>query len=354
IVWRVLAISELRSKLLRCIASPTSTTLYSAKPKKTGFQVVHVDLPHRKECRVDKREGGEEEAGAEVDLVMPMEVSGAGTEWPMRLVSGEQTVSHGVRYWLWTRGYDFSCHPLFIHQRHRLTSATRGTFVGLTNLDGLSDAMLAHVSTIKHLTAILLNFSSRFSVEGIKHLYRLPRLERLHLGHTIVSDNALEGIGSLTRLKTLGLGHTKVTDAGLRHLTALSSLEVLGLSVCTGVTNAGMVHVGRLTGLEALSLGGAAVTDDGLHHLTGLSSLKKLCLSKCTGVTNAGMVHVGKLTGLENLGLDGTADTDDGLQQLTALTKLRSLQPPEGGELTNYAMLKRVGMDSQWVVCMIV
>ncbi|CAI5484300.1 unnamed protein product [Closterium sp. Yama58-4] len=200
-----------------------------------------------------------------------MEVSGTGTEWPM-----PQDMEENAQL------------------RHRLTSATRGTYVNLANLDGLSDAMLAHVSTMKHLTSINLNSSSGFSAEGIKHLYSLPRLEMLYIAHTNVSDDALEGIGSLVCLKILVLGHTKVTDAGLQHLTDLPSLKALGLSGCKGVTSAGVVHVGRLTGLERLVL-------------------------------------------------DGTAVTDDGLQQLTALTNLRTLYTPEGGRLDNEAAGRRIG-----------
>ncbi|CAI5480692.1 unnamed protein product [Closterium sp. Yama58-4] len=155
------------------------------------------------------------------------------------------------------------------------------THLDLNNLHGLSDAMLGHVSTMTHMKSIILDSSSGFSAEGIKHLYRLPRLELLSLRSTGVSNCALEGIGSLTSLEKLYLWKTNVTDAGLPHLTALPSLKLLWLSECKGVTDDGMVHVGRLTGLE-------------------------------------------------NLGLDSTAVTDDGLQQLTALTKLTTLWPPEG------------------------
>ncbi|CAI5462123.1 unnamed protein product [Closterium sp. Yama58-4] len=142
-----------------------------------------------------------------------------------------------------------------------------------TDLLGLSDG---HVSTIMHLKSIDLSSSSGFSAEGIKHLYRLPRLDTLSLERTDVSDSVLEGIGSLTSLRNLMLDDTKVTDAGLSHLTALSSLEVLSLSTCKGVTNTGMVHVGRLTGLKRLDLDCTAVTDDGLQQLTALTKLTSL------------------------------------------------------------------------------
>ncbi|CAI7848498.1 unnamed protein product [Closterium sp. NIES-54] len=134
--------------------------------------------------------------------------------------------------------------------------------------------MLAHVSTMTHLTSINLEYSSGFSANGIKHLYKLPQLEFLNLQGT---DISLEGVGPLTSLRLLCLNHTKVTDAGLAHWTVLSSLEVLWVKACQGVTNADMVHVGRLTGLEVLGLGGTALTDDGLQQLTALTKLIALC-----------------------------------------------------------------------------
>ncbi|CAI5462117.1 unnamed protein product [Closterium sp. Yama58-4] len=168
---------------------------------------------------------------------------------------------------------------------------------------GLSDDILAHVSTMTHLIFLNLTSCSGLSAEGMKHLYRLPRLESLDLDGTDVSDSALEGIGSLTSLKALTLDHTKVTDAGLLHLTALTSLTMLRLSWCKGVTDAGMVHVGRLSALEALEMVETAITDAGLLQLTGLASLKMLDLSKCKGVTSAGLVDVGRLASLRRLHL---------------------------------------------------
>ncbi|CAI5458042.1 unnamed protein product [Closterium sp. Yama58-4] len=156
----------------------------------------------------------------------------------------------------------------------RIKAASQRTALELENLSNVSDAMLAHVSTMTQLSKIVLYHSSGFSAEGIRHLYKLPKLETLDLRGTEVSDSALEGIGALTSLEDLLLHQTKVTDAGLPHLTGLSSLELLGLGGCKGVTNAGMVHVGRLTQLENLNLEVAAITDAGLQQLTGLTSLR--------------------------------------------------------------------------------
>ncbi|CAI5480709.1 unnamed protein product [Closterium sp. Yama58-4] len=162
----------------------------------------------------------------------------------------------------------------------QIKAASRRAELSLKCHDGVSDAMLGHVSTMTRLKGIDLESSSGFSAEGIKHLYRLPQLETLNLMSTHVPDSAFEGIGSLTSLKGLYLFETNVTDAGLLHLTGLSSLKVLWLSGCKGVTNDGMVHVGRLIGLTHLWLNGTAVTDDGLQQLTALTKLTDLHTSK--------------------------------------------------------------------------
>ncbi|CAI5460726.1 unnamed protein product [Closterium sp. Yama58-4] len=166
----------------------------------------------------------------------------------------------------------------------------------LSEFYDLSDDILAHLSTMTHLKSIFLYASSGFTAEGIKLLYRLTGLESLDLTSTNVSDSFLEGIESLVSLTSLSFQHTNVSDAGLSHLTALTSLNVLELSGCDGVTDAGMVHVGRLTGLEKLDV-------------------------------------------------DSTAVTNDGLQQLNTLTKLTYLKTPEGGELENGDVCRRIGRE---------
>ncbi|CAI5476865.1 unnamed protein product [Closterium sp. Yama58-4] len=193
----------------------------------------------------------------------------------------------------------------FTRFHQTIQSASQKTHLDLNGLDDVSDAMLAHVSAMTHVKSINLDSSSGFSAEGIKHLYRLPRLETLDLQGADVSDSALEGIGSLTSLKQLYFLKNAVTDAGLSHLTALSSLKELWLGGCMGVTNAGMVHVGRLTGLEDLRLGWTAVTEDGLQQLTALTKLTTLRLPDGDMVYNE---DVRRWIGLYGAGSDGAEE----------------------------------------------
>ncbi|CAI5480706.1 unnamed protein product [Closterium sp. Yama58-4] len=90
-----------------------------------------------------------------------------------------------------------------------IKSASKETYLSMENYHGLSGDILEHVSSMTHLTSIFLGGSSGYSAEGITHLYRLPRLVELGLDATVISDSALEGIGSLTTLQLLFLMVTK-------------------------------------------------------------------------------------------------------------------------------------------------
>ena len=55
-------------------------------------------------------------------------------------------------------------------------------------------------------------------VAGLVHLHRLPRLQRINLAGTNVTDAGLVYLKDLTHLKELTLTDTKVTDAGVAKL----------------------------------------------------------------------------------------------------------------------------------------
>ncbi|CAI7760342.1 unnamed protein product [Closterium sp. NIES-53] len=156
--------------------------------------------------------------------------------------------------------------------------ASKSTHVELQNVHRLSTTALRLLSTISHLQHVDLDGLAGFSAEGVRLLYKLPRLEDLSLRDTAVSDDALIGIGEAKSLARLYLSRTQVTDAGLLHIAAISSLNTLSLLGCLGVTGIGMVHVGRLGGLEWLYLQGTGVDDAGLHNLAYLTKLHVLYL----------------------------------------------------------------------------
>jgi hypothetical protein len=118
-------------------------------------------------------------------------------------------------------------------------------------------------------------------------LNRLPRLQRLVLIDTHLTDAGLGKIseqGSLEQLLLLG---ANITDNGLAHLAQLTELKTLRLDN-TQIGDEGLKHVRRLGRLERLDLVGTRVTDAGLEHLAGLAQLRQLYLNG-TAVTEEGV-----------------------------------------------------------------
>jgi hypothetical protein len=100
------------------------------------------------------------------------------------------------------------------------------------------------------------------------------------------TDKELRHVGQLPRLKRLVVHSTMITDAGLSYLSNLTSLGLLEIDG-TQISNAGLAHLKRLTRLYALSLVGTKVTDDGLSCLKGLWDLQVLRLPE--GVSDDGI-----------------------------------------------------------------
>jgi hypothetical protein len=102
-----------------------------------------------------------------------------------------------------------------------------------------------------------------------------PRLERVSLAATNVTDANVGLLNKWPALKVLDLSETNVSDEGLGQLGTLSSLEVCDLCD-TYITDAGLRHMGRFNKLRALWLCGTKVTDQGLGHLERLTQLERL------------------------------------------------------------------------------
>ena len=51
-----------------------------------------------------------------------------------------------------------------------------------------------------------------------------PKLRRLDINHTRVTDDGLQTVGKLTYLQSLWLGDLEITDVGLEHLKAIRGL----------------------------------------------------------------------------------------------------------------------------------
>ncbi|MCC6243298.1 MAG: hypothetical protein IT353_10680 [Gemmatimonadaceae bacterium] len=143
-----------------------------------------------------------------------------------------------------------------------LHDAAGGDVIGIDAHGQMTDAMLADVCALTHLTTLRLNGSGAVTDEGVALLARLPNLRHLDLSGTAVTDRGVAALAALPQLTSLSLAWTQATDNGVAALAALDALEEVDLSGSA----CGDGAVRALAGKSALSQfsTGQRTTDDGL------------------------------------------------------------------------------------------
>lgn len=115
--------------------------------------------------------------------------------------------------------------------------------------------------------------------EELQALARMPRLARLSLQTTDVTDDVLRFVGALTGLSSLDLSATEITDAGLVHLAPLAKLEHLRLKE-TRIGDQGIAWLAaHLPRLKTLQLRGTSITARALGELGRMTALEQVVLS---------------------------------------------------------------------------
>ena len=218
---------------------------------------------------------------------------------------------------------------------------------GLTN-----DSALARLADLTHVTSLNLGGSRQLTDEGLRHLARMPQLERLNLTGVKVSDAGLDVLRHLTNLRVFTMTwHRWISDAGVANLRFCQQLEYVDLmgSQCgdgviealqgkptlqrlqTGqlVTDAGVRSVRELPALTHLLLDGP-FTNDGLATLATLEQLVELDLFwHATKITSAGFAPLTKLPNLESMGADGELSDDTAMRYYARMPALRRLRAQE-------------------------
>ncbi|MFK7820244.1 MAG: protein kinase [Planctomycetaceae bacterium] len=101
---------------------------------------------------------------------------------------------------------------------------------------------------------------------GVAALAKLPRLYRLTLTSTQISNETLKAFEGNSTLRQLRLSETSITDDALKTIGSFTALETLNLDVCR-VTSAGIRHLSSLTTLTTLKLAQASIDDEALDYL---------------------------------------------------------------------------------------
>ena len=176
----------------------------------------------------------------------------------------------------------------------------------------IDDDAIGHLA--KHGTLREL-FVSRTAVKGTT-LDGLTDLRLLDVSYTSFGDDAMPALAKMPRLSKVNLRDTLVTDQGLSHLAPLRALTELNLEGIN-ITDRGLAHLRNATRLRKLNLLGANVTDEGLAHLRALTQLEELNLYR-TFATNSVVESLASLKHLKQVDLRYSRVTRAGVDALRA------------------------------------
>lgn len=171
-------------------------------------------------------------------------------------------------------------------------------------------------------------------------LARLPKLRRLDLSHTRISDEGLLQLKTAPAITELNLYYSEwITDQGVTAIRNWKQLKRLNLRG-TRISDGSLALVAKLPALEALDIANTQITDNGLDHLITLTNLKELSLGRSRLSENA-LEVLRMLPTLTYLDLSGARATppdmsrrrggvgslnDETLRALAELKELRTLK----------------------------
>lgn len=150
--------------------------------------------------------------------------------------------------------------------------------VGIGAADVTNDG-LRSLAVLPRLVDLSLYVPQKITVEGLKHLEPLQRLEHLFLGAANISDFEMRPISNLAGLRYLNLSSSSISDKGLIQLVSLKKLTSLNISE-TKVTDDGLAALAQFPKLESLYLDRTKITDLGLQHLTKAKNMTLLSIQE--------------------------------------------------------------------------
>jgi internalin A len=159
----------------------------------------------------------------------------------------------------------------------------------------------------------------------------------VNLRGTWVDDVEMIDIARLPKLQRLDLSHTRITDEGMLHLKPASQIEVLDLYYAEWITDQGMTAIKNWKKLKRLDVRGTRISNGTLEIVSHMPQLEALDISN-TQITDNGMDMLITLTNLKELALGQGRVRAGDLGFLRVLTTLTSLDiggarptPPDMG-----------------------
>ena len=198
----------------------------------------------------------------------------------------------------------------------------------------ITDEGLLHLKPARQIKDLNLYYAEQVTDQGMTAIRDWKQLKRLNLRGTRVSDGSLAIIGGLTQLEALDIAYTEFTDNGLDALVPLTQLRELAIGRSKLGKNA-LEVLRLLPTLESLDLGGPHPGAGGLRSKEGtpmpddlpraVSTLKQLRTLKLSysQIGADGLRVLGSLDRVEKLALEGSQRVDD--EALTELAKWKNL-----------------------------
>lgn len=181
------------------------------------------------------------------------------------------------------------------------------------NLGSTGISEISPLATLVHLRWLVLAFTS---VTDVSSMSNLTELEALNIAGTPVQD--ISALSSLPNLKSLDLSFTRVTD-----ISPINSFKGLEWLVLWDLQIGDLAALSGLTSLRHLVLDGTLVSN--LSDLAGLTELRHLTLAK-TGISDVS--QLANLFNLRKLDIVGTQVLD--VSPLSKLPCLEEVALPSG------------------------
>jgi hypothetical protein len=139
-----------------------------------------------------------------------------------------------------------------------------------------------------------------------------------------VNDSEMIDLAALPKLERLDLSHTRISDEGLLHLRPARQIQDLNLLYAEQITDQGLNAIRDWRALKALNLRGTRIGDGTLAIVAKLPQLESLDIA-ATAVTENGLAGLIPLTHLKHLALGRNRLNDNALEVLRFLQTLESL-----------------------------
>jgi len=141
----------------------------------------------------------------------------------------------------------FKPHPIEVLLRS-------GKVVGLKVYGTLNKACQEKILSMVDIELLYLGQTKGITNKWIGSLSELPRLKKLCLWHTCLSNTGLKKLAESKSLEVLDIRQTKVKDEGFEYLSEITSLKALSAYLVPSIKYAALESLNNLSNLETLLL----------------------------------------------------------------------------------------------------